>query len=91
VFRNEQREVTATTENLLNAYVSAQKQSLVQLCEGGFPDDLAGRYIRQLLNDEFTFEHNNQYPSGRPPYSVLRSYHRYVELAERLSDAGEAT
>lgn len=90
VYHERRYERTATTEDLVAGYVSATKRSLVQWLDQDMPDDLVGQHIIQIMREEFSTQHGNRYENGNPPYSILRTYHRYVELAERLSDVAAA-
>ena len=78
-------ETVYTTMDLLNRYHSVLNQSLVAATEQSFPSDPIGRDVVGALINEFSTVHGNRYNHSSPPYSILRTYWTYVELAERLS------
>lgn len=80
------REIVSTTVDLVGAYSDLQNRSLVQLLDRQPPSDPAGQYVREIISNELSVLHGNSYPTQKPPYSVVREYNRYIELAERLAE-----
>lgn len=85
-FNETARDVRSSTADLVNAYARVQTESLVKLLDQQHPSDPAGQHVREVISNEMTVLHSNSYQIESPPYSVLREYHRYVELAERLAE-----
>ncbi|UYV14451.1 KAP family NTPase [Porphyrobacter sp. ULC335] len=85
-YNEPRREITSSTADLLSAYSDLRTTSLIQLVEKQSPGHPAGQYVREVIANELAVLHGNSYQSDKPPYSVVREYHRYIELAERLAE-----
>lgn len=86
-YHQERREITASTDALLNAYRKVMSRSLVKWSDEELSNDIAEAYVIGLMREEFALLHHNQHSHEAPPYSVFGTYHEYVELAYRLGEA----
>jgi hypothetical protein len=85
-YNEPRREIRSSTADLISAYADVNRLSLIELTQQRGSENLAVQHVGEVMTNELMVLHNNSYQPERPPYSVLREYRRYVELAERLAE-----
>jgi hypothetical protein len=78
---SESRTVKGTTLDLLEANRRLMSKSLPDLMHEKRSENPITSWVQERTQEEFGVLHQNQWQTGQEPYSVLREYPKYVELA----------